>query len=64
MLRKGSEEDGNVRRVRNKMALTVKMETDTLISRYKESAYFVYEVYDINGKIFFLSINLIHGGPS
>jgi hypothetical protein len=42
MLRKGNEEDGNVRHVRNKITLTVKMETVTLISRYTESAYFVY----------------------
>jgi hypothetical protein len=64
MLRKGSEEDGKVRHVRNKMTLTVKMETVTLISRYTESAYLVYEVYDINGNIFFLSTNLIFGGSS
>jgi hypothetical protein len=38
----GSEEDGNVRRVRKMQALAVKMETVTLISRCIESAYFVY----------------------
>ena len=38
----GSEEDGNVRRVRKMKALIVKIETVTLISRYTESAYFVY----------------------
>jgi len=38
----GSEEDGNVWRVRKMKALTVKMETVTLISRYLESAYYVY----------------------
>ena len=42
MLWNGSEEDGNVRRVRKMKALTVKMETVTLIRRYTESPYYVY----------------------
>ena len=38
----GSEEDGNVWGAREMKALTVKIRTVILISRYLESAYFVY----------------------
>ena len=42
MLWNGSEVDGNVRHVRKMKAVTVNMETVTLISRYMEFVYFVH----------------------
>lgn len=48
--------------VRNIKALTVKMKTVTLIDKgRKNPTYFVYSVYEINSKIYFLSRHIIFG---
>ena len=51
--------------VRKMKALSVNMETVSLIGkcRYYMTC-FVYEVYEINNKTFFLSRNFIFGGSS
>ena len=60
----GSEEGGNVRGECEKMqALTVKMETVTLINRGRQNlTCYMYSVYEINRSIFFLNRCFILGG--
>ena len=50
--------------VRKKKTLTVKMETVTLIGKGRCNLTALYEVYEINSKIFFLSRHFIFGGAS
>ena len=51
--------------VRKMKVLTVKMETDILIGKGRQNpTCFVYKVYEINCKIFFLFRHIISGGSS
>jgi hypothetical protein len=57
-----SAEEGNVRNVRKMKAVTVKMETETMIGKGRQDlTCFVYSVYEITSKIFFLSRCFIFG---
>jgi hypothetical protein len=67
MLWNGSEEDGNVRTVQKMKALTVKMETVTVIGKGRENlTCSVFLVCEINSKIYFLSSQFfwVGGGVS
>jgi len=60
MLWNGSDEDGNVRKMK---AQTVKMERVTLVGEGRENVTcFVYCVYEMNSKIFLLRRCLGEGG--
>jgi len=49
--------------VRKIKALTLKMKTVTLIDKGRKNlTYFVYSVYEINSKIYFLSGHIVFGG--
>ena len=51
--------------MREMKALTVKMETVTLIGKGRQNVtYFMYLVYEINSKIFFPCMCFIFGGSS
>jgi hypothetical protein len=66
MLWNDSEEDGVLAvSVRKMKPLTVKVVTVTLISKgRKDMTCFVYSVYEMNSKVFFLSRRFIFGGLS
>ena len=66
MLWKGIKEDGMLGvSVRKMKALTVKMETVTLIGKGRQNLTFsVYSVYEINSKILFLSKHFMFRGSS
>ena len=52
---KGSEKDGNVRHLRKMKALTMKIETVTLINRYTESDILCIKYMTLIVKYFFLA---------